>query len=262
MARFMTLCSSSSGNAVYVGYQQYGILIDAGRNAKQLKLSLRDAGIDPASLKAIFVTHEHTDHVSALRVLASNLHIPVYATGGTLAALNNAGILDGRFPFEKLMPGGVAVGDMQVAPFATCHDAKESCGYRIDMPGCSVGIATDTGRVCAEMLETLSGCDLVLLESNYDEEMLEYGPYPPPLKARIRSGIGHLSNDDCAAAAALLLQSGVRRFVLGHLSRENNTPTLATVCTRNALKRMGAVPDRDFELLAAPVESMGKYMVI
>lgn len=257
----MTLCSSSSGNAAYVGYQEYGILIDAGRNAKQLRLALSGAGLDPKSLKAIFVTHEHKDHVSALRVLATQLNIPVYATGGTLAALNNDGALNGQFPYEKLSSDGVTVGDMHISFFSTSHDAKQSCGYRIEMPGAAVGIATDTGKMTPEIMDGLLGCDLVLLESNYDEELLECGFYPPPLKARIRSELGHLSNDMCAATAALLLEGGVRRFVLGHLSRENNTPDRALHCTRAALRRMGAVPDRDFDLRVAPVESMGAYMV-
>jgi phosphoribosyl 1,2-cyclic phosphodiesterase len=195
-------------------------------------------------------------------VFVKKRQITVYAEPETRKALYADRYLEPETPCEELTAPVVCAG-IRVIPFATSHDTVQSCGFRLEMPdGRICAICTDLGCKSASATEALTGCDLVLLESNYDEEMLEYGPYPPPLKARIRSGIGHLSNDDCAAAAALLLQSGVRRFVLGHLSRENNTPTLATVCTRNALKRMGAVPDRDFELLAAPVESMGKYMVI
>lgn len=257
----MTLCSSSGGNSAYVGTSTYGVLIDAGNSCKQLKLAMKNADIDPASIKAIFVTHEHSDHRSGLRVLASSLKVPVYATGGTLSGLNNAGILDGSFKYEKIMPCGVTVGDIHISYFPTSHDAKESCGYTLELPGASVGIATDTGVITNDIMKGLCGCDLVLVESNYDYEMLMTGVYTPPLKARIRSDIGHLSNDDCAETVCELLDLNVRRFVLGHLSRENNTPELAFNCSNSALRRKGAVQGRDYTLSVAPVGAMSSYMV-
>lgn len=260
MARFCTLCSSSSGNSVYVGTASYGILIDAGASCKKLKTSMRELGIDPDSIKAVFVTHEHSDHVSGLRVLAGSLKIPVYATGGTLAGLGNLGHLDGKFSTEKLTADGVTVGDMRVRPFRTSHDAKEPCGYRIELPDRTVGIATDTGMITDDMMKGLVGCDLVLLESNYDEDMLTMGYYPPQLKARIRSALGHLSNDLCAETACRLVEIGVNYLVLGHLSQHNNTPQKAYACTHAALKRMGAVDGRDFELCVAPVNAMERFM--
>lgn len=261
MARFCTLCSSSSGNCTYVGTASEGILIDAGTNNKQLCLAFDRVGLSPDSVKAIFVTHEHIDHVGALRVFASKRKIPVYATGGTLSGLLGQGIIDGKFPYEKIMPAGVTVGNMHITYFPTSHDSKESCGYIIELPDRKVGICTDTGKVSGEMLRALSTCDLVLLESNYDKDLLDFGPYPLPLKARIRSDIGHMSNSLCAETARELLESGVRRFVLGHLSRENNTPDRAFSCTNSVLKRTGAVIGRDYLLEVAPVSNMDRVIV-
>ena len=145
MSRFITLCSSSSGNAAFVGTGSYGVLIDAGITAKRIKTAMTDAGLDPAFIKAIFITHEHDDHIKGLNVLASQLKVPVYATPGTMAGLNDAGILDGRFPYELLTEKPVAVGDMQITWFHTSHDSRQSCGYRVELPGGKVGVATDTG---------------------------------------------------------------------------------------------------------------------
>lgn len=261
MARFCTLCSSSSGNSTYVGTADEGILIDAGTNCKQLCLALQSACLSPEKIKAVFVTHEHSDHVGALRVFASKYNIPVYATGGTLSALSNNGIINGKFATEKIMPDGVSVGKMHITPFATSHDSKESCGYVIELPERRVGICTDTGKVTDEMLRNLCDCDLVLLESNYDDDLLDFGPYTPALKARIRSEFGHMSNVLCAQTARQLLESGVRRFVLGHLSRENNTPERAFLCTDSVLKRTGAESGVDYMLQVAPVGSMDKFMI-
>ena len=226
MARFCPLFSSSSGNATYIGTSKEGILIDAGKNCKQLCLALEAAELDPKSIKAMFITHEHSDHIAGIRVFASKFNIPVYASGGTMSVLMNKGILTEKFPHMLITDKGVDLGFCRVSRFFTSHDAKESCGYKIELPDRKIAVATDSGYISDATLETLKDCDLVLLESNYDEDMLLGGPYPLDLIYRIKSKNGHLSNTDCAETAVCLVESGVTHIVLGHLSRENNTPAL------------------------------------
>ncbi len=261
MARFATLCSSSKGNASYVGTADHGILIDAGSNAKQLDLALQNLSLSPESVRAIFVTHEHTDHTSAIRVFASRYQIPVYASEGTYKAMDAQGILNGKFP-AFCMKDDVCIGDMVVSAFRTSHDAKESTGYTIDLGERRVGICTDTGIVSQKMLQILKECDLVLLESNHDPEMLDFGPYPLPLRMRIKSDLGHLSNEACARTATELLNAcRTRRFILGHLSQENNTAQKAYTCTKAAFDALGAAENRDYILQVAPEKCCEKYMI-
>lgn len=261
MARFCTLCSSSSGNSTYIGHTGGGILIDAGTNAKQLTLALEKINIAPESIHGIFVTHEHTDHIGALRVFASRYSIPVFATRGTLLALEKSGHLKGNFSFYTI-DSGVEVCDMNVTSIKTSHDSAESCGYTINMPDDrKISVVTDTGIITQDIIDKASGSDLILLESNHDKKMLNNGPYPYYLKNRILSDKGHLSNDACAEAARHFVNTGTTRLVLGHLSRENNTATAAYKATSNALGEMGAVEGIDYLLQVAP-PTLGERMVI
>lgn len=261
MARFATLCSSSKGNSTYIGTAEHGILVDAGSSAKQLDLALQKLKLSHEAVKAIFVTHEHKDHISAIRVFASRYQIPVYASEGTCRAMQNADVFSGQFPAYS-MKGNIRIGDMTVSAFRTSHDAAESTGYIIDLGERRVGICTDTGIIMPDMVQRLKECDLVLLESNHDPKMLDCGPYPLPLRLRIKSDYGHLSNGVCAETAAALLNSGrTRHFVLGHLSQENNTPELAFSCTKAAFDAMGAVENKDYLLQVAPVKCCEKYMI-
>lgn len=261
MARFATLCSSSKGNASYIGTARHGILVDAGSSAKQLEAGLQSLSLDPQKIDAIFVTHEHTDHISGIRVLASRYEIPVYASQGTYRALEGAGVFNGKFP-TYAMTGDVCIGDIGVTAFRTSHDAKESTGYTVDLGERRVGICTDTGIMTNEILRHLQDCDLVLLESNHDPDMLEFGPYPLPLRMRIKSDYGHLSNGVCAQTATELLNNlRTRRFVLGHLSQENNTPEKAFACTKTAFDKLGAIENQDYTLCVAPEKCCEKYII-
>lgn len=252
MARLVPLFSGSSGNSYYIGSKEAGILIDVGRSAKQITEMLRSCEIDPLAVQGIFVTHEHTDHVSGLRVFASRYGIPVFATNGTLEALENMGISNGSFD-TYTMKNGVQIADMEVDFFPTSHDCAESCGYRIKTAdGKVLSLATDLGFLSDAVCDSLEGSDYVIIESNHDLNMLDLGPYPYPLKRRIRSDVGHLSNKDCSVFLPRLQKSGTRKFLLAHLSSENNTPDLAYQTSLCAMTLEGLVQNQDFILSVAP----------
>ena len=257
MARFCSLFSSSSGNATYIGSGRTGILIDAGVSAKRIRAALQSRDIDPGTIRAIFVTHEHADHIKGIRVLQSQLGVPVYATAGTLQGMADCGALDPRFPQEVLPADGeLAVGDLLVRAFPTPHDANESCGFTVELPDeRRAAVATDIGHVTNEVMRGVLGCDLVMLESNHDIGMLQNGPYPYFLKRRILSDVGHLCNDACADVAVQLVEHGTTRLFLGHLSAENNVPQLAYQTTLSALQLAGAALGKDFTLQVNPREN-------
>lgn len=263
MARFCPLFSGSSGNSYYIGTASAGILVDAGRSAKQLSEMMQRCGIETESVKAIFVTHEHSDHVSGLRVLASRRHIPVYTSGGTLAALEQMNCLNDRITYDVIGARGMECADMYIQPFHTSHDSAESVGYLIDTPdGRRVGISTDLGYMSQEVRGALCGADLLVIESNHDVGMLSNGPYPYPLKKRILSQTGHLSNAACAEELCGFAEAGTTRFVLAHLSAENNTPELAYQTSLCSLQMAGMKEGCDFELCVAPRENTAGKVTI
>ncbi len=254
MSRFCPLFSSSSGNCSYVGYGDSGILVDAGVSCKNILSALCDRDIDPASIKAVAVTHEHSDHIKGLKVLVKKLKIPVMASRPTLIALNEHGALpDGCEIIEA--EGGAVFDDIAVCRFATSHDCKGSSGYTFSLPGDQkFAVCTDLGYISDEVRENLLGCDLVMLESNHDINMLKNGPYPFYLKERILSDCGHLSNGQCASLLPELIKTGTTRFVLAHLSQHNNLPTLAKTASVATLMETGAKEQLDYILYVAPKE--------
>ena len=255
MAKFCPLFSSSSGNSIYIGSGEDGVLIDVGLSCKRTEKALYNIGVAPESVKAVFITHEHSDHISGLKVFASKYNIPAYATEGTISALEQNGTVNGKYSCTPVNYKGEEVSSLLIKPFLTSHDARESCGYTVETSdGRKLAVCTDLGKVTAEVENALEGCDLVLLESNHDVRMLENGPYPYPLIQRIKGDKGHLSNESCSELARRLIESGTTRLVLGHLSKQNNVPELAFQTTYNALDEMGAKIDSDYILkVAAPV---------
>ena len=258
MARFCSLFSGSSGNCSYIGSANAGILIDAGVSAKRIETALIQREIDPACIGAVFVTHEHRDHIAGLKVLAKRYGYKIYGTPGTLTALAEADLVNATASLIPLT-GAIEEAGMQISPFATSHDSAESCGFRIHTPdGRSIAIATDTGVFTPSIEAAVTGCDMVLIESNHDVHMVQCGAYPQYLKQRILSPKGHLSNEACAEQLSALAATGTTRFVLGHLSRENNRPELARLCAEQALERAGMRHGVDYLLtVAEPISPKG-----
>jgi len=237
---FSPLFSGSSGNAIYVGNEEGAILVDAGMSATAILNEMTANGLDPASVKAIVITHEHIDHINGVGPLARKLKVPVYATEGTWEGMTKrAGKLD-PLNIRTVQPGeDFYIGGINVMPFATPHDSRQSCGYVITLGGIKAAVATDLGHLTPDWLNYILGSDIVLLESNYDPDMLIAGPYPYELKTRIKGRHGHLSNEDAGNAAVRLVESGTGTIILGHLSKENNFPDLALETCRGILYEHG-----------------------
>lgn len=259
MARLYPLFSSSQGNSVFIGTEKGGILIDAGVSCKKLFEALKVNRLTPDAVKAVFITHEHSDHIKGLKVFGSKIKCPVYARCETLELLMKSDKVSSKSPLIEIQKS-VCVAGMKVTAFDTPHDAVHSCGYRIhtaDDKLCAV--CTDLGHISSEVENALTGCRLVFLESNYDERMLRTGDYPLAVKQRILSMNGHLSNDDCASQIRKLIRTGTRYFVLGHLSPENNRPEIADRTIQLALK--GYRRNDDYMLGIAPKESNGGVVI-
>ena len=258
MARLCSRFSGSSGNSVLVASSEARILIDAGKNARTIENALRQIGEDLRRIDAILITHEHSDHTTALDVLVRRYRIPVYANEATLRVLRpSLGAVDEGL-LHVLPTGSCAqVKDLSFCSFAIPHDAVEAVGYSIETEGSRVSLFTDVGHVPDEVLARVAGSDLVFLEANHDVEMLKVGPYPWPLKKRILGPYGHLSNEDCGKAVCFLLDNGTERFVLGHLSHENNFPELAYQTVSQVLDAHGAAVGEDLDLDVAPREGPG-----
>ncbi len=252
MARYCPLFSGSSGNCLYIGAAQGGLLVDVGVSARRIETALREREMDPTSIRAILVTHEHSDHVAGLRVLTKRYGFPVFASQGTLEELLASGQLSGNDAFAVIDETGIEVAGMQVTAFHTPHDSAESLGFCIHTPDDRrIAVATDMGYIPPSVRQALTGCDLVYIESNHDVNMLETGRYPYVLKKRILAKTGHLSNEACSCELPALARAGTTRFILAHLSTENNLPDLAYLTARTALEAEGLRAGADFLLQVA-----------
>lgn len=228
MFQFQSLYSGSTGNCLLVQSENTKLLIDAGVSARKITSALSSFSLDIKDIDAILVTHEHTDHVQSLGTLSKKYNIPVFANRQTWDAmpLQKEKILEKNQkiyrPFEKF-----EVGDIPIEPFTIPHDAANPCGFNLFHDNKKISIATDLGHMTNMILKKLEGSCFLMLESNYDPEVLKSGPYPFSLKTRILGPNGHLSNEMAGKTISYLLPSGLTNIVLGHLSKENNFPALA-----------------------------------
>lgn len=257
MTYFCTLASGSEGNAaLYVSGRQR-ILIDAGKNTRYISDCLRQLALGTADLTHILITHSHSDHVSALPVLLKHTRATLVCSHDTFTAIAHR--LPMGVPVLLFTPGECfLLGQVKVQTFATSHDAPGSCGFVLGQGSEQAAVCTDLGTMTGEQFEAIRGSRVVLLECNHDTEMVKTGPYPYPLKARILSDQGHLSNKFAAKVAARLCQSGTRTLLLAHLSAENNTPQLALSAVRAALDQAGL----QAEVRLAPRSGLGDAVLL
>ena len=248
------LASSSAGNSTFVSAGRTRILIDAGLSRKETFARLAAIGEDPAQLDGIFITHEHSDHVAGLPVIARTLgsRVPIFVTHLMAPSLE----WNGAQPHLETFQAGarIALGDLSIGTFTLPHDAIDPVGYTIESEGLKVSIATDLGYLPESVKFHLRGSHFMLLESNHHPELLKVGPYPWHVKQRILSRKGHLSNDAACDYIATELPDEVQRLVLGHLSEQNNTIWEAELSARQALERRGRSP----ELIVAEPRRQGK----
>jgi len=228
MFEFCSLYSGSSGNSLFVQTENTKILIDSGESAKKITDALSSINVTPNDLNAILVTHEHSDHVRGLGTFSKKYNVPVYANQKTWEAMPEQEIKitenNKKYfrPLEKF-----EIGDLKIYPFKIPHDAADPCGFNLAYNNTKISIATDIGHMTSNILHTLEESKFLLLESNYDPNILKYSKYPYPLKERIAGPNGHLPNSDAGKTISYLLNSGLKQVMLGHLSKENNFPELA-----------------------------------
>lgn len=264
MSRFCSLFSSSKGNCTWLSGGGTAVLVDVGVSYRALTKAMGERGLLLDDLKAVFITHEHSDHIKGLRVLLGKLGLPVYASAGTLDYLcKNGQIPPGATLIECDSGVPHTVGDLEAEGFSTPHDACDPMGFRFTMPDERVfAVATDLGHVPPQVRGQLAGCDLVMLESNYDKGMLECSRYPYYLKRRIKSRQGHLSNNSCAEEITGLVKTGTTRLVLAHLSEENNMPAIAYETGKEALCAAGMQEGFDYLLKVAPARGPGELLIL
>lgn len=250
---FMSLSSGSSGNCYYLGTDEHAILIDAGIPVKQIKGYLKDVGIQFEKIMAVFVTHDHADHIKALGNLGERCAIPVYATRGTHEGINNNYCMTEKLSssvryIEKEVP--LKFHDFVITPFEVPHDGTDNVGYRIEVDGKVFCFVTDLGHITETVSKYILQAKYLIMEANYDEDMLRMGKYPQFLKERITSPKGHLSNKTTAKFLARNIHPGLKNIWLCHLSGENNHPEIAYKTVEYELRGVGVIPGKDVQLCA------------
>jgi len=245
---FCPLYSGSSGNSIFVASQNTKILVDVGMPGKSIESALKYINQNPNEIDGIFITHEHSDHIKGAGIISRRYNIPIYANENTWEAMkpkignikeNNIQIINNNC---------VDIMDMHIENYHISHDAAAPMGYAIYSGNKKVCITTDLGYFSSEVKTMIKDADVILLESNHDIEMVKFGPYPYPLKRRILSDVGHLSNDACGKAIVEIMNDKQKHIILGHLSKTNNFPELAYQTVVNILKENCIEIGRDISL--------------
>ncbi len=256
------LYSSSKGNCTLVCTENTAVLTDLGGTLAATAKALESAQKSTTDIKAVLITHEHSDHIRGVGAFSRRFDVPVYATAKTWDAMEKKLGEVASKNMRIVDKEGFYIDDIEVMPLPMHHDAADPVGYAYSAKGKKVGILTDTGKFSRAQLKTLSGATIVLLESNHDERMLECSKYPYYLKRRILSTSGHLSNIDAAVAVHKLACENVRGILLSHLSQENNFDELAYSTVRDHLLECGIIPGRDISLgISKKFEFTGFYAV-
>jgi len=233
--KFCSLFSGSSGNCQYIKTENTTILVDAGLSGKKIQQEIVNIGEDPKKVDAIFITHEHIDHIQGAGIMSRRLNVPIYANRKTWEAMNTY-IGDIKSENIKILDECAEVGDLSIMPFDISHDAAHPVGYNIFYKNKKISLVTDTGCTNDLIINSIMDSDLLLVESNHDEDMVLIGPYPWTLKRRVLGEFGHMSNDTAGNLISRVVRRGTEIVLLGHLSKENNFPQLAYKTVENILK--------------------------
>lgn len=253
---FCSIASGSSGNCIYIGSDESAVLVDAGISCRRIVEGLKGIGRTLTDLQGILITHEHSDHISGLGVLSRKAHIPIYGTAATIRQIRRyspIGTVDPELFRIVEADRPFLVGDLKVDAFHISHDAADPVAYRVEQGGKAAAVATDMGCYDDYTVSHLKDLDLALVESNHDVNMLEVGPYPYPLKRRIMSEKGHLSNEAAGHLLSEILSPRMQTVYLGHLSKNNNYGALAyaTVTTEIDADDSCPVRSKDLPILVA-----------
>jgi phosphoribosyl 1,2-cyclic phosphodiesterase len=277
---FCTIASGSSGNSAFVSADSAGalgaaagkinILIDAGLTGKVMSAAFISLGINPAELSAIFITHEHGDHIKGAGVLSRRYNLPIYLTKGTASHASTYRALGKIAPHNQFLAKPnvpITIGGVEIMPFDIPHDANEPVGYTITVNNAKgnsrkLAYATDLGHITPQIAAHMADADIIAIESNHDLNMLKNGPYPIYLKQRIAGPKGHLSNADCGAFLADIITPKTKHIVLAHLSQENNRPTLAFETVKNILLSKGIDAGGSVNLYIADRHRQGPLITI
>ena len=262
--RFLSLASGSSGNCYFVGNAHHGILIDAGIGIRNIKKRLKEHGYGLENILGVFITHDHFDHIRAAGTLGEKYHLPIYSTEKILGGINqNYGITEKLYTCKRSIEMGttIVIADFAISSFPISHDATESLGYTIEYNNLRFTLATDLGYICENAAAHIRQANYLVIESNFDSEMLQNSRYPLFLRERIAGEKGHLCNDETAIFLAENYQNHLQYIYLCHLSRNNNTPEKAFEKVKTALAEKGIVVGRDVELVALPRTKCSEFYI-